>query len=54
MSANPQKVVVADDDPTIRSTLAEALRDWGYETHEATTLAETLADRKSTRLNSSH
>ena len=43
MSANPQKVVVADDDPTIRSTLAEALRDWGYETHEATTLAETLA-----------
>ncbi|HET9479606.1 MAG TPA: response regulator [Pyrinomonadaceae bacterium] len=43
MSANPQTVVVVDDDPTIRSTLAEALRDWGYEPREAATLAETLA-----------
>jgi len=37
------KILVADDDPTIRSTLAEAVRAWGYRTVEATTLAETLA-----------
>ena len=36
------KVLVVDDDPTIRSTLAEAVRAWGYRTFEATTLAETL------------
>jgi CheY-like chemotaxis protein len=37
------KILVADDDPTIRSTLAEAVRAWGYHTVEAATLAETLA-----------
>ena len=36
-------VLVADDDPLIRSTLAEALEDWGYDTREAATLAESLA-----------
>ena len=36
------KVLIADDDATIRSTLAEAVRAWGYHTVEAATLAETL------------
>ena len=36
------KVLVVDDDPTIRSTLVEAVRTWGYRTVEATTLSETL------------
>jgi CheY-like chemotaxis protein len=36
-------VLVADDDSIIRSTLAEALDDWGYESREAATLAESLA-----------
>lgn len=37
------KVLIVDDDPTIRSTLAEAVRAWGYRTIEAATIAETLA-----------
>lgn len=37
------EVLIADDDEIIRSTLAEAVRDWGYRTVEATTLAETFA-----------
>lgn len=36
------KVLVVDDDATIRSTLAEAVQAWGYRTVEAATLAETL------------
>ncbi|MFN2408083.1 MAG: response regulator [Pyrinomonadaceae bacterium] len=36
-------VLVADDDPVIRSTLAEAVRDWGYDSRQAATLAEALA-----------
>ena len=36
-------VLVADDDFLIRSTLAEAVRDWGYESRQAATLAEALA-----------
>jgi len=36
-------VLIVDDDPTIRSTLVEAVRTWGYRTVEATTLSETLA-----------
>ena len=37
------KVLVVDDDAIIRSTLAEAVRAWGYRTVEAATLAETFA-----------
>ena len=37
------KVLIVDDDPTIRSTLAEAVRTWGYRTSEAASVAETLA-----------
>ena len=36
------KVLIVDDEQTIRSTLAEAVGTWGYRTLEATTLAETL------------
>lgn len=36
------KVLIVDDDATIRSTLAEAVRAWGYRTVEAESLAETL------------
>jgi DNA-binding response OmpR family regulator len=36
------KVLIADDDKTIRSTLAEALHLWGYHTVAAATLAETF------------
>ena len=35
------KVLIVDDDTTIRSTLAEAVRSWGYRTFEASSLAET-------------
>ena len=41
--ASKLKILIADDDHTIRSTLAEAVRAWGYHTVEAATLAETLA-----------
>jgi CheY-like chemotaxis protein len=41
--ASKFKILIADDDTTIRSTLAEAVRAWGYHTVEAATLAETLA-----------
>ncbi|HEU4870835.1 MAG TPA: response regulator, partial [Pyrinomonadaceae bacterium] len=37
------KVLIVDDDTTIRSTLAEALHSWGYHTLEAATVADTLA-----------
>jgi CheY-like chemotaxis protein len=36
------KVLIADDDKTIRSTLAEALHIWGYLTVAAATLEETF------------
>jgi len=36
------KVLIVDDDTTIRSTLAEAIRLWGYLTVEAATVAETF------------
>jgi DNA-binding response OmpR family regulator len=36
------RVLIVDDDPTIRSTLVEAVRTWGYRTFEAATLSETL------------
>lgn len=36
-----EKVLIVDDDTTIRSTLAEAVRSWGYRTFEASSLAET-------------
>jgi CheY-like chemotaxis protein len=35
-------VLVVDDDKTIRSTLAEAVRSWGYRSLEAGTIADTL------------
>src|SRR5262245_66663638 len=37
------KVLIVDDEPTIRWVLAEALRGWGYETGEAETGAATQA-----------
>jgi len=37
------KVLLVDDEPTIRWVLAEALRGWGYETVEVETGAATLA-----------
>lgn len=37
------KVLIVDDDQTIRSTLAEVVSTWGYRTIEAASLAETLA-----------
>jgi CheY-like chemotaxis protein len=36
-------VLVVDDEVTIRSTLAEAVRSWGYRAIEAATISETLA-----------
>ena len=36
------KVLVVDDDPMIRFSLSEALRDWGYRTSQAATVAEAL------------
>ncbi len=36
-------VLIVDDDVTIRSTLAEAVRSWGYRTIDAASIAETLA-----------
>ncbi|HEY0762920.1 MAG TPA: response regulator [Pyrinomonadaceae bacterium] len=35
-------VLVVDDDKTIRTTLAEAVRGWGYRALEAATIAETF------------
>ena len=40
--ASKFKVLIVDDDATIRSTLGEAVRAWGYRTVEAATLAETF------------
>ena len=37
------KVLIVDDDRTIRSTLAEVVSAWGYRTFEAASLAEALA-----------
>ena len=43
MSPAELKVLIVDDDQTIRSTLAEVVRTWGYRTFEAASLAQTLA-----------
>lgn len=40
--ASKFKVLIADDDAIVRSTLADAVRAWGYQTIEAASLAETL------------
>ena len=37
------KLLIVDDDPTIRSTLAEIVSAWGYRTFAAASLAEALA-----------
>lgn len=37
------KILIVDDDQTIRSTLAEVVSTWGYRTFEAASLAETVA-----------
>jgi DNA-binding NtrC family response regulator len=37
-----EKVLVVDDDSAIRYTLTEALRGWGYEPLEASTVAAAL------------
>jgi len=37
------KVLIVDDEPGIRSLLAEAVRAWGYRAVEAASVAETLA-----------
>jgi DNA-binding response OmpR family regulator len=36
------RVLVVDDDPMIRFSLSEALRDWGYRTSQAGTVADAL------------
>lgn len=35
-----EKILIVDDEPNIRFTLVEALRGWGYEPIEASTIAE--------------
>lgn len=42
MPDKPEKVLIVDDDRFIRMTLGEALRSWGYETIDASTVAEAL------------
>lgn len=37
-----EKILIVDDDRFIRMTLSEALRSWGYETADASTVAEAL------------
>jgi two-component system, NtrC family, response regulator AtoC len=44
-----QKILVVDDERTIRWTLKEALRGWGYEPIEAGTIAGALASFESDR-----
>jgi two-component system, NtrC family, response regulator AtoC len=44
-----QKILVVDDEQTIRWTLKEALRGWGYEPIEAGTIAGALASFESDR-----
>ena len=43
MKTHRDKILVVDDEPTIRYTLAETLRRWGYEPIEAETVAQALA-----------
>lgn len=38
-----ETILIVDDDETIRSTLVEAVRSWGYRTIEAASISETLA-----------
>src|SRR5256885_1381285 len=43
MKTQRDKILVVDDEPAIRYTLAQALRGWGYEPIEAETVAKALA-----------
>jgi DNA-binding response OmpR family regulator len=40
--SNKQKILLVDDDPMIRWTLAEALQEWGYKLSEAESTATAL------------
>jgi len=42
MPEKREKVLIVDDDRFIRMVLGEALSSWGYETFEASTVAEAL------------
>lgn len=42
MAEKREKILIVDDDRFIRMTLGEALRSWGYETADASTVAEAL------------
>ncbi|MGD9563037.1 MAG: sigma-54-dependent transcriptional regulator [Pyrinomonadaceae bacterium] len=42
MAEKREKILIVDDDRFIRMSLGEALRSWGYETTDASTVAEAL------------
>ncbi|HSU25846.1 MAG TPA: response regulator, partial [Pyrinomonadaceae bacterium] len=40
MKQTGTKILIVDDEPAIRFALTEALRSWGYESFQASTVAE--------------